>query len=76
MESLVSFNKVIEALTNAAQGVNEPPVVEKIRIVDRTRIRAHFGGVRNEISVLTLSGRVERVLPVRKWRLVSSILIL
>jgi hypothetical protein len=39
LKLLVSFSKAIETLTNAAQGVNEPPVVEKIRIVDRTRIR-------------------------------------
>jgi hypothetical protein len=39
LESLVRFSKAIEALTNAAQGLNEPPVIEKIRIVDRTHIR-------------------------------------
>jgi hypothetical protein len=39
LESLVSFGKAIEALTKGAQGVNEPPVIEKIRIADRTRMR-------------------------------------
>jgi hypothetical protein len=39
LESLVSFSEEIEALTKAAQGVSEPPVIEKVRIADRTRIR-------------------------------------
>jgi len=39
LESLVSFSKAIETLTKAAQGVNEPLVIEKIRIVDRSDIR-------------------------------------
>jgi hypothetical protein len=39
LELLVLFSRAIEALTNAAQGVNEPLEVEKIRVVDRTRIR-------------------------------------
>jgi hypothetical protein len=40
LKSLVSFSKAVERLTSAAEGVNEPPVVEKFRIVDRTRIRS------------------------------------
>lgn len=39
LKSLLSFSKAIEALTEAAQGVSEPPVIEKIRMADRTRIR-------------------------------------
>lgn len=39
LESLVSFTKAIDAFIKAAQGVSEPPVIEKIRIADRTRIR-------------------------------------
>jgi hypothetical protein len=39
LESLVSFSKAIEALTKEAQGVSEPPVIEKIRIADRPRMR-------------------------------------
>jgi hypothetical protein len=39
LTSLVSFSEAIEALTKTAQGVSEPPVIEKIRIADRTRMR-------------------------------------
>jgi hypothetical protein len=39
LESLVSFSDAIESLTKAAQGVSEPPVIEKILIADRTRKR-------------------------------------
>jgi hypothetical protein len=39
LELLVSFSKAIEALTKAAQGATEPPVIERIRIADRARMR-------------------------------------
>jgi hypothetical protein len=39
LESLLSFSEAIEDLTKEVQGGNEPPVIEKIRIADRTRIR-------------------------------------
>jgi hypothetical protein len=71
-QSLVSTGGITVVMVRVVYPLLQCTVSDMHQLQTR---RAHFGGVRKEIFVSTLSGRVEGVILVRKWRLVSSILI-